>query len=120
MAMSQAPDRLSSTSLPAELGMAAARLAAATGAQAVLLFGSRARGEARPESDWDLCVLLPDDIRPGSVTPLTLWPLVADIPLAIQVMPIRRSIFEAKRHDPNSLSHEIARDGVLVHGSLAA
>jgi predicted nucleotidyltransferase len=106
--------------LPPALRIAAARLAEATRAEAVLLFGSRARGEAGPDSDWDLCVLLPDDIEPGSVTPLTLWPLVADLPLAIQVLPIRRSVFEAKRQDPNSLSREVARDGVVLLARHAA
>jgi uncharacterized protein len=27
----------------------------------VWLFGSRARGDARPDSDWDLLVVVPDD-----------------------------------------------------------
>ena len=30
----------------------------------VILFGSRATGLARPESDYDLLVILPDDIDP--------------------------------------------------------
>lgn len=111
-----APDE---TSLPPALRTAAARLAAATRAEAVVLFGGRARGQAGPDSDWDLCVVLPDDTAPGSATPLTLWPLVADLPLAIQVLPIRRLVFEAKRRDMNSLSHEVARDGVVLQGSLA-
>jgi len=84
----------------------------------VVLFGSRARGDAGPDSDWDLCVVVPDDTPPGSATPLTLWPLVADLPLAIQVVPIRRFVFEAKRSDANSMSHDVARDGVIMHGSL--
>ncbi len=30
---------------------------------AVILFGSRARGEARPDSDWDFLILLPTQIK---------------------------------------------------------
>jgi hypothetical protein len=30
--------------------------------QEVRLFGSRARGEARPDSDWDLAVVVPADL----------------------------------------------------------
>ena len=108
------------TVLPAALLTAAARLAMATQAEAVVLFGSRARGEAGPDSDWDLCVVVPDNTPPGSATPLTLWPLVADLQLAIQVVPIRRSVLEETRRDANSLSHDVARDAVILHGNLAA
>ena len=104
--------------LPPALRDAAARLAAATRAEAVVLFGSRARGEARPGSDWDLCVVLPDDTPAGSVTPALLWRLVADLPLAIQVVPIRRSVFVARRGLVNSLSRDVAEDGVVVLGGL--
>ncbi|MFZ4407587.1 MAG: nucleotidyltransferase domain-containing protein [Paracraurococcus sp.] len=104
--------------LPAALREAAARLASATRAEAVVLFGSRARGEARADSDWDLCVLLPDDTPAGSVTPTSLWRLVADVPLAIQVVPIRRSVFAARRGLVNSLSRDVAEDGVALHGAL--
>jgi len=43
-----------------------AELARDHGAVAVLLYGSRARGAARPESDVDLLVLVPDDRAPGA------------------------------------------------------
>ena len=33
--------------------------------EAVLLFGSRARGDSDETSDWDLFVVLPDDAPPG-------------------------------------------------------
>ena len=38
----------------------AARAAAASGAKRVILFGSRARGDAREDSDVDLLLVLPD------------------------------------------------------------
>lgn len=113
-------DRL--TSGPAHLDpaveTAAARLAEATGAQAVLLFGSRARGDHDQHSDWDLCVVLPDNVEWGRFTPVSLWPLVSDLGIPIQVAPIRRSVFEDKKRAINTLSHEIARDGIVIHGSL--
>ncbi len=31
----------------------------------VLLFGSRARGDAAPDSDYDLIVIVPDDVERG-------------------------------------------------------
>ena len=43
---------------PAVLGSALERLCALEGVQAVVLFGSRARGEAQEDSDLDLAVIL--------------------------------------------------------------
>lgn len=97
---------------------AALKLARATRAKAVLLFGSRARGDFRPESDWDLCVILPDDVEPGKFTPITLWPLAAAGAEAVEVYPIGRLVFEEKRHDINAISHDVDRDGVFLYGSL--
>jgi predicted nucleotidyltransferase len=94
------------------------RLAEATDAKAIILFGSRARGDNDDESDWDLCVILPDHVEWGRFTPVTLWPLVSDLGIPIQVVPIRRSVFEAKKSGINNLSHDIARDGMVIHGRL--
>jgi len=102
--------------IPAAVRTAAERLAAATGAEAVVLFGSRARGDADEKSDWDLCVILPDDVEPGRHTPLTLWPLVSDLGIPLQVVAIRRAVFEEQRADVNSVSHDVARDGVAIIG----
>ena len=97
---------------------AAERLARATGAEAVILFGSRAQGDNSPDSDWDLCVVLPDDIEPQEFTPSKLWKIVADLNAGIQVYPIRRSVLEARKDDPNSVSHDIAREGLIIVGEL--
>lgn len=35
----------------------------------VALYGSRARGDARPDSDWDVHILIPGDEK----LPLSLW-----------------------------------------------
>ncbi|AWN54201.1 nucleotidyltransferase domain-containing protein [Methylobacterium sp. 17Sr1-1] len=36
----------------------------------IWLFGSRARGEARADSDWDLLVVLPDDVDEALLDPI--------------------------------------------------
>lgn len=97
---------------------AARRLAKATGADAVILFGSRARSDSGPDSDWDLCVLLPDDVAPQQFTPSKLWSLVRDLDVAVEVYPIRRSVFEAKKSDINSLSYQVAKDGYAIVGTV--
>jgi len=43
------------------LGEAVEKLATAVQARAIILFGSRARGDQREDSDYDLCVVIPED-----------------------------------------------------------
>lgn len=101
-------------SLPLPLTAAVARLQSVAPVERVILFGSRARGDHDPGSDWDLCVLLDDDIPPGVYTPSALWKAVRDVGLAIQITPMRRSIFETRRTDINALAHDVAQDGILL------
>lgn len=83
--------------------------------EAVLLFGSRARDDADDASDWDLFVVLPDDAPPGIARPSALRRAAAAAKLPIHAVACRRGVFEAMRSDPNSLSHDVARDGVVLY-----
>lgn len=83
--------------------------------EAVLLFGSRARDDNDEASDWDLFVILPDDALPGIARPSSLRRAAAPAKLPIHAVACRRGVFEAKRNDPNSLSHDVARDGVVLY-----
>jgi uncharacterized protein len=87
--------------------------------ETVFLFGSRARGDADDTSDWDLFVVLPDDAAPGIATPSALRRAAATAELPVHAVACRRGVFEAKRNDPNSLSHDVARDGVVLYQRVA-
>jgi len=82
--------------------------------EAVLLFGSRARDDGDAASDWDLFVVLPDDAPPGIARPSAVRRAAAPARLPIHAVACRRGVFEAKRSDPNSLSYDVARDGVVL------
>ncbi|WP_144426155.1 nucleotidyltransferase domain-containing protein [Methylobacterium sp. ARG-1] len=73
------------------------------------------RGDHDADSDWDLCVLLNDDIPPGRYTPGFLWEAVRDRGASIQVVPMRRSVFEATHRDVNALAYDVARDGLVLY-----
>ena len=96
------------------LHAAVERLRAVAPVSRVILFGSRARGDNDQESDWDLCLLLDDDIPAGAYTPSSMWQAVRDLGLPIQVVPMRKSVFEDRRHDVNALAHDVARDGIIL------
>jgi uncharacterized protein len=98
----------------AALGAAIDRLRNFAPVEKVILFGSRARGDHHENSDWDICVLLDNDILSGIYTPSRMWEAVRDLGLPIQIAPMRISVFEAKRRDINALAHDVAQDGVIL------
>ena len=107
------------TSLDPRLQSAVEGIVALVHPEAVLLFGSRARGDGDDASDWDLFVVLPDDAPPGIARPSALRRAAAPAKLPIHAVACRRGVFEAKRSDPNSLSHDVARDGVVLYRRTA-
>ncbi|MBE7249471.1 MAG: nucleotidyltransferase domain-containing protein [Actinomycetospora chiangmaiensis] len=106
---SPAQDRLSPP-----LAAAVDRLRSVAPVERVILFGSRARGDHDAGSDWDLCVLLDDDIPAGVYSPGSLWWAVRDLGLPIQLVPMRRSVFESRRSDINALAHDVAEEGIVL------
>lgn len=90
------------------------RLRAVSPVEQVILFGSRARGDHDEDSDWDLCVLLSDDIPAGIYTPASMWSAVRDLGPTVQIVPMRLSAFEEKRSDVNALAYDVAREGIVL------
>ena len=85
--------------------------------QAVILFGSHARGEAGPDSDYDLLVILDDDAPPEKRTLRAGWEARRGWFGSADIVPCRRSWFEDKRDVVNSLAWIAANEGVVVYGS---
>jgi predicted nucleotidyltransferase len=79
----------------------------------VVLFGSRARGEAGEDSDYDVAVFL-REVRPG----MTEWYRLADLRARLleaggpffEAIPFRSSDYD--RQTP--IMNEIKRDGVIL------
>ena len=78
------------------------------GVACAYLFGSRARGTARPDSDVDVGVILAAPAPPGLAgLPLALEDdLERALQLPVQVVDVERA--------PADLVHRILRDGILV------
>jgi uncharacterized protein len=81
----------------------------------VILFGSRARGEAGADSDIDLLVVLDDDAPADKLGWRSAFEARKDFHHAVDIVPCRRRWFEDKRSVIGSLAHMAAEDGVVVY-----
>ena len=84
--------------------------------QRVILFGSRARGDAARDSDIDLLVVVDDDTPEEKLT----WHAGSKAhrsDYAADVFPMRAGDFERDRAVVNTLAAEADADGVVVYGS---
>ena len=90
-------------------------LDAVPGAEAVLLFGSRARGGALPESDWDIAVITQgDDVRARRLGPT---PIEALHP-SVNAIFLGANLLREKRNSPGHIAREVLRDGRLLAGRM--
>ncbi len=83
-------------------------------AREVWLFGSRARGDHRPDSDWNLLVLVPDDAPEEALDVVALWRCARDAGLIAIVTGDRACDFAVAREAPGMGAYEIAREGIRL------
>ena len=82
----------------------------------VYLFGSTARGEAGPDSDYDLLVVVPDDAPAERRRSRLAYQTLRGTGVAVDVLVATSSYFEARRHLKASLPGTVLREGRLLHG----
>lgn len=80
----------------------------------VWLFGSRARGEAGKDSDWDLLVVASDDAA-GVDDPLSGYRIQKEAGVPADVLFCRATDFREDRNTPNTIAYEAAHAGVLLY-----
>ena len=99
-------------------GMAAEILQLVPAAE-VRLFGSRARGDARPDSDVDLLITAPDAwlaTRDRFALLADLWGAVAQPDLSVDLVLHSTSEAARRAQEQGSLVHQAIAEGVLLHG----
>jgi uncharacterized protein len=84
--------------------------------QRVILFGSRARGEATRDSDINLLVIVDDDTPPEKLS-RKAGHEAHQSRHAADVFPMRAETFERDRGIPNTLAAEADADGIVVYGT---
>jgi uncharacterized protein len=84
--------------------------------EAIWLFGSRARGDNRPDSDWDLLVALSDNADPGLLDPIVGWTVQHEIGIPATVLSTTSAALKRSWGAPNTIGFVLARDGLLLDG----
>ena len=87
------------------------RLAERLDPQAIWLFGSRASGQARPESDFDLLIVAKTSGKFGSDDYETVDGAVRDLRLACDLVPCSAEDFDEGMQSPTSFVAQIVRSG---------
>jgi uncharacterized protein len=93
------------------------RLVAAYQPERIYLFGSAARGDSGPDSDYDLLVIVPDDApaerRDGGLAYRALW----GVGIAVDAVVCTSGWFHARTHLKASLPGTVVREGRLLHAA---
>ncbi len=80
----------------------------------IILFGSRARGDARPDSDFDLLVIKESD-EPRHRRDAPLYVAVADLPVEVEVMVYTPQEVEEWSQVPQAFITTAVREGKVVY-----
>lgn len=92
------------------------RIVPALAPEAVYLFGSRARGDASRDSDFDLLVIVPDETPRDKIRLTSTYSLSRGTGVPADVIACRRSWFERQRGEVGTLGYKAVHEGKLVYG----
>jgi predicted nucleotidyltransferase len=93
------------------------RLVHAYEPERIYLFGSHARGDADPDSDYDLLLIVPDDAPPERRRARLAYEVLWGTGTAADVLVWTRSQFERRAHVKASLPATVLREGKLLHAA---
>ena len=90
------------------------RLAAEFEPERIILFGSRARGDAKADSDVDLLVVMPNgtDRRQAAIA---MDVSLADLTTFKDIVVTTPDEIARQRHIPGGVLREALREGIVVH-----
>jgi predicted nucleotidyltransferase len=81
----------------------------------VWLFGSRGRGDNRPDSDFDLLVVMPDGLPSKDYHPRAVAAPISACGLGVDVVPCSMSDFRENKENPETLIGRAAMEGKLLY-----
>lgn len=93
------------------------RLVAILNPRRIYLFGSQARGDAGPNSDYDLLLLVDDTSEPAYRLSQRGYRALRGILAAVDVVVWDRETFDARLHLKASFPATVVREGRLLHAA---
>ncbi|MGH7813934.1 MAG: nucleotidyltransferase domain-containing protein [Candidatus Binataceae bacterium] len=93
------------------------RLADAYRPERIYLFGSKARGDFGPDSDYDLLVVVSDDAPPERRRGRLAYEAIRGTGIAADMLVCTHSYFEGRRHLKASLPGIVIREGKLLYAA---
>jgi predicted nucleotidyltransferase len=78
---------------------------------AIYLFGSRARGDADEDSDYDLLIVVPDEFPVSKRNSATAYALVEGRRIPMDVSIVSQTGFRERAGKVGMLSFEVGQDG---------
>lgn len=83
----------------------------------IYLFGSTARKEAGPDSDYDIMIVVPDDASPELRDCDMAYRALRGLGIAKDILVSTRSNFDRQLHLKASFPSTIVREGKLLYGA---
>lgn len=93
------------------------RLVAALAPERIYLFGSQARGDAGPNSDYDLLVVVPTSELPRYRRDQVAFNALLGVGVAKDVLVLTHDEFARQRNVVCSLPATVEREGVLLYAA---
>ncbi|MCG2771156.1 MAG: nucleotidyltransferase domain-containing protein [Desulfobacterales bacterium] len=91
------------------------RLVKAFEPERIYLFGSKARSDAGPDSDYDLMIVVPDDVPPDRRRSRRAYQALRGTRATADILVWTREAFDSRLHLPSSLPATIVREGKLLY-----
>ena len=101
------------------LEIAVSRLAETYRPEAIWLFGSHARNQAGPDSDYDLLMIVPDDTDRQHRQSELAYRALRSLGRAFDISIWRRSVFDEQSRSATSLPSTVLSEGRLLYAALS-
>jgi predicted nucleotidyltransferase len=81
----------------------------------IWLFGSRAEGRARPDSDYDLLAVLGDEASEADLDLVRAWEITCGLGIPADLVPCKRADFEGEKDEVGTLPRAAYHRGRRIY-----